>query len=104
MLIVTVLFGFASYQTYQKLLPSQTSGEVLGEVASSSKSSAQSSSVSSEIRTPPTSLNLKTMFFGDVFWGRYIDDWSKASPLKYSYPFSGLSSLERENTMLGLVV
>jgi hypothetical protein len=36
------------------------------------------------------------MFFGDVFWGRYVDDWSKASPLKTAYPFSGLGTLQRE--------
>lgn len=96
LLIVTVVFGLASYQTYQNFKPVANSGQVLGEVSSSSKSSVQSSSASSEIKIPPTSLNFKTMFFGDVFWGRYIDDWSKASPLKYSYPFSGLNTLERE--------
>ena len=45
----------------------------------------------------PLSLSVNTLFFGDVFWGRYIDDWSKASNLKFAYPFSGLSSFNREN-------
>ncbi len=44
----------------------------------------------------PEKIALNTMFFGDVFWGRYVDDWAKASPLKYSYPFSGLNTLQRE--------
>lgn len=36
------------------------------------------------------------LVMGDTFWGRYTHDWSMASPLKYAYPFSGLSSFERE--------
>ena len=43
----------------------------------------------------PTSITMNTIFFGDVFWGRYVDDWSKKSDLKTAYPFSGLSTLER---------
>jgi Bacterial capsule synthesis protein PGA_cap len=43
-----------------------------------------------------TSVKMNTLFFGDVFWGRYIDDWSKASPLKTAYPFSGLSTFGRD--------
>jgi hypothetical protein len=42
-----------------------------------------------------TSIKMNTLFFGDVFWGRYIDDWSKASTLKTAYPFSGLSTFDR---------
>ncbi len=45
----------------------------------------------------PDKLQVTKMYFGDVFWGRYINDWSKASDLKEKYPFSGLSSFEREN-------
>jgi Bacterial capsule synthesis protein PGA_cap len=41
------------------------------------------------------SVKMNTLFFGDVFWGRYIDDWAKASPLKTAYPFSGLSTFDR---------
>ena len=37
------------------------------------------------------------MFFGDVYFGRYIDDWSKASDLKEAHPFSGLESFKRED-------
>ena len=37
----------------------------------------------------PDRITLNTMFFGDVYFGRYIDDWSQASDLKYAYPFSG---------------
>ena len=44
-----------------------------------------------------TSVRMNTLFFGDVFWGRYIDDWSKASELGTAYPFSGLSSFGRNN-------
>ncbi len=37
----------------------------------------------------------KLLVMGDVFWGRYVHDWSMASPLKYSYPFAGLASFDR---------
>jgi Bacterial capsule synthesis protein PGA_cap len=47
------------------------------------------------IESKLTAIRLNTLFFGDVFWGRYIDDWSKASPLKTKYPFSGLSTFDR---------
>ncbi len=49
-----------------------------------------------EIPIPPNTLNLRTLFFGDVFWGRYIHDWSQVSPLKTAYPFSGLSEFQKE--------
>ena len=45
----------------------------------------------------PDQLKTKLMFFGDVFWGRYVNDWSMASKLKEAYPFSGLHTLNREN-------
>jgi Bacterial capsule synthesis protein PGA_cap len=54
-----------------------------------------SSSIAISKSPKPDKLNLKTMFFGNTFWGRYIDDWAKASPLKEKYPFSGLDTLER---------
>jgi hypothetical protein len=44
----------------------------------------------------PSKIRLNTLFFGDVFWGRYVDDWAKASPLKYANPFSGLQTFERD--------
>jgi Bacterial capsule synthesis protein PGA_cap len=52
-----------------------------------------------EIEKPkPTivSATNKSLYFGNVYFGRYIDDWSKASPLKFAFPFSGLKTLERE--------
>jgi poly-gamma-glutamate synthesis protein (capsule biosynthesis protein) len=33
------------------------------------------------------------LFVGDTIWGRYIDAWSQASPLKTAYPFSRLKEL-----------
>ena len=37
------------------------------------------------------------LFLGNTYWGRYINDWSMASPLKYEYPFSRLSEFNRES-------
>lgn len=36
------------------------------------------------------------LFLGNTFWGRYIDDWSMASDLKYEYPFSRLNEFNRD--------
>lgn len=45
----------------------------------------------------PQSLQLNTLFLGDVFVGRRINTWAQASGLGYAYPFSGLHTLGREN-------
>ena len=34
---------------------------------------------------------------GTIFWGRYIQDWSQASPLGVAYPFSGLQSFNPQD-------
>ncbi len=44
----------------------------------------------------PQQITLNTLFFGDVFWGRYIHEWSQESDLKEAYPFSRLDTFERE--------
>ena len=44
-------------------------------------------------RMLPSSLDLRLAFFGDVFWGRYINDWSAQSPLGTAYPFSQFDSI-----------
>jgi hypothetical protein len=43
----------------------------------------------------PMSVNTNTLFLGNTFWGRYINDWSMASPLKTAYPFSRLGEFNR---------
>lgn len=45
----------------------------------------------------PTKIESKLLFMGDTYWGRYMNEWSQASPLKEAYPFSGLASFHREN-------
>lgn len=42
------------------------------------------------------SVDSKMLVMGDVYWGRYINDWSMASPLKYAYPFQKLNEFERD--------
>ncbi len=48
---------------------------------------------------PPyaVSASSKTLFFGNAYWGRYINEWSQKSELKYAYPFSRLNEFHREN-------
>lgn len=43
----------------------------------------------------PVSISSNTLFFGNVYWGRYINDWSMGSPLKTAYPFSRLHEFDR---------
>lgn len=38
----------------------------------------------------------KMLVMGDVYWGRYVNDWSTASTLKYAYPFQKLSEFNRD--------
>lgn len=45
----------------------------------------------------PSQITLNTLFFGDVFWGRYVHEWSQSSELKEAYPFSGLNTFDRQN-------
>ncbi len=45
----------------------------------------------------PASISSNTLFMGNTFWGRYINDWSMASPLKYAYPFSRLNEFGRDS-------
>ena len=44
----------------------------------------------------PVSARSNTLFFGNMFWGRYMNDWSMASPLKTAYPFSRLHEFQRD--------
>lgn len=61
------------------------------------KSPANSNSSDSIVKKEPiiTNLSSKILFMGTTFWGRYINDWSMASDLKYAYPFSRLSEFNR---------
>jgi hypothetical protein len=44
----------------------------------------------------PTSIYSNVLFMGNTFWGRYMNDWSMASPLKTAYPFSRLNEFHRD--------
>jgi poly-gamma-glutamate synthesis protein (capsule biosynthesis protein) len=58
-------------------------------------------SQTNKIETPvkvvqPVSIYSNTLFMGNTFWGRYMNDWSMASPLKTAYPFSRLNEFHRD--------
>ena len=57
-------------------------------------------SVSSVVTVKKVTINkisANVLFTGNTYWGRYINDWSMASTLKYSYPFSRLKEFDRNN-------
>ena len=71
-------------------------------VAFLSNQSTKSPSANSEQPTEsapakPISVKANTLFMGDVFWGRYINDWSMASSLKTNYPFSRLNEFNKDS-------
>jgi len=45
----------------------------------------------------PHSISSKMLFTGNIFWGRYMNDWSTASPLGIAYPFSRLNEFNRDS-------
>lgn len=49
-----------------------------------------------KIMPQPKAISSNVLFLGNTYWGRYINDWSMASPLKYAYPFSRLNEFHRE--------
>lgn len=42
-----------------------------------------------------SSVEMKLLVMGDIYWGRYINDWSMASTEKYAYPFQALNEFDR---------
>ncbi len=43
----------------------------------------------------PLRIDTNTLFMGNVYWGRFINDWSMKSDLKTAYPFSRLHEFNR---------
>ncbi len=43
----------------------------------------------------PESIDSKMMVVGDVFWGRFVNDWSQASGQGVAYPFQRLDDFDR---------
>lgn len=48
-----------------------------------------------EIAPELADLSVTNTHWGNVFWGRYINDWSNQSDFAVAYPFSGLDTIER---------
>ena len=55
------------------------------------------SQVVEKVMPKPVSIKANTLFVGDTYWGRYVNDWAMASELKTSYPFSRLGEFNRES-------
>ena len=92
-LLLTVS-GVISYSLFNN--QGDISSNVMGE-SEVNKTKEKASAVSSSIEVPqPEKIEMNTLFFGDVFFGRRINNWSQTSELKEAYPFSGLNTFERE--------
>lgn len=55
-----------------------------------------STSTKQPVTASPASISSNVLFTGNVYWGRYINEWSQASSLKTAYPFSRLNEFHRE--------
>ncbi|GAB4145502.1 MAG: hypothetical protein OHK0017_05160 [Patescibacteria group bacterium] len=76
----------------------QSNNQVFGATTVNSSNSNQNKPEATKpAPVKPTSAESSTVFFGDVIWTRYLNQWSEASNLKEAYPFSGLSTLQPEN-------
>jgi poly-gamma-glutamate synthesis protein (capsule biosynthesis protein) len=53
--------------------------------------------INTKTKVSVQSISSNVLFFGNIYWGRYINDWSMASDLKYAYPFSRLSEFNRSS-------
>lgn len=92
-IILLILNGFLIYKVYSARFFKSVDVVQVSELNASDSSDTTSSEPR---KINPIASTSKTLWFGDVFWGRYVDDWSKTSPLKTAYPFSGLNTFERE--------
>lgn len=70
---------------------------VSGKIFSGDSDKKNDSRVKTAVKLSPktTGISSNVLFTGNIFWGRYINDWSMASQLKYAYPFSRLSEFDR---------
>jgi len=71
----------------------------LAELAAEAGPTATAEPEPSPTPPPPTVVDASAryLFFGDIFFGRYINDWSMASPLGYDYPFQNLAEFQPQN-------
>ena len=95
LLISVISFGVFSFNS-QNIDSSKSSKSEENKASNMNKNLDFSNFQSLKEKIKPKNLTLRMLFLGNTFWGRYIDDWSKASPLKEKYPFSGLETLEKD--------
>lgn len=56
----------------------------------------QTPTSATQLTPQPAAISSNVLVMGNTFWGRYIHDWSMASPLKQAYPFSRLDEFDRD--------
>lgn len=93
LLTMTVVYALNLYKN--KTVAS--SNDSSSSLSSSSDKPIISSSSSSQKPVLPEKVSIRTLTMGDVFWGRYINDWAQKSDLKEANPFSGLNTFEKQN-------
>ncbi len=67
-------------------------------VLSGSQNEAPAPQAAQEKPAPkPVSIAANTLFLGDIYWGRMVNQWSMSSDLKTAYPFSQLDEFDRSS-------
>lgn len=49
------------------------------------------------IAVQPVQAQSRMLFTGNIYWGRYMNNWSQASELKTAYPFSRLNEFNKQD-------
>lgn len=88
--------GFASRPENLETANSLSSSSSSDKQDNSSEETQSVFSEKTQEEVKPQGVEMNLLFAGDVFWGRYIHDWSEASDLKTKYPFSALQTFEPE--------
>lgn len=94
--IITLIIGLLSYGIALASQSQSNKNETPKHSYSHNKSISEEAN--KETKPPePVSFKASMTYFGDVFWGRYVHDWSLASDEKYNFPFQGLSQLTKND-------
>ncbi len=91
MIVGLVAIGFIVYS----LIPKNNTPKNQNNSVANDNSTLKESKIVAPVQ--PTQLQVNELYFGDVFWGRYVNDWAQASDLKEAYPFSGLADFNRDD-------
>lgn len=88
-----ILFWTLQINQQAKQGISGSQGSQKSEQSRLSQNSSQSAQ--NQVSKNPESISFRMRYFGNAFWGRYMNDWAQASDQKFAYPFESLETIAR---------